>query len=61
MKRKVCRECKLFVQGDVCPICKRDVFSESWQGRIHFINAEKSFIAGQIGVTENGEYAIKVR
>lgn len=61
MKRRVCRECKIFVQGDVCPICKKDSFSESWQGRIHFVNAEESYIAKQMGVTKNGEYAIKVR
>jgi len=61
MKRKACKQCKVFVPGDVCPICKKDGFTESWQGRIHFVDAEKSFIAKQMGVTEDGEYAIKVR
>lgn len=61
MKKKVCRECKIFVKDKVCPICKKDSFSESWQGKIYFVNAEKSFIGKQMGITHEGEYAIKVR
>ena len=60
-KKKVCKTCKIFTTKDVCPICKRDAFSTSWQGRIVFVDAEKSFIATQMDVNENGEYAIKVR
>lgn len=36
-------------------------FSENWQGRVFFIRAEKSRIAKEMDVEENGEYAIKVR
>lgn len=61
MKKKVCRTCKLFVEGDVCPVCKRDSFATQWQGRIVFVDAGNSFIAKQMGVEQNGEYAIKVR
>jgi RNA polymerase subunit RPABC4/transcription elongation factor Spt4 len=60
-KKKVCRNCKLFVEEDICPQCKKDVFSNTWQGRIFFTDAKNSFIAKQMGVEENGEYAIKVR
>jgi len=61
MKKKVCRNCKIFVETDVCPLCKKDSFSTQWQGRIHFVNAKESFIAKQMGVENDGEYAIKVR
>lgn len=61
MKKKVCKNCKLFVDGDVCPLCKKDSFANSWQGKITIVNAEKSFIAKQMGFTAEGEYAIKVR
>ena len=61
MKRKVCRNCKLFVDGDICPQCKRAEFSTTFQGRISFVDAQGSHIGKQMGVTENGEYAIKVR
>jgi RNA polymerase subunit RPABC4/transcription elongation factor Spt4 len=60
-KKKVCRNCKLFVEENVCPICKRDSFSQQWQGRIYFVNAKDSFIGKQMGVEQDGEYAIKVR
>lgn len=36
-------------------------FSENWKGRIFFLDTEKSKIAREMGVEEEGEYAIKVR
>ncbi len=61
MARKVCKNCKLFYKGDNCPICKGNQTAVSWQGRINIIDANKSMIAKKIGITEKGEYAIKVR
>ena len=61
MARKVCKKCKLFVQGDQCPLCKGHSFSESWKGRVFIVNPEKSEIAKNIGITAKGEYALKVR
>jgi len=61
MKRKVCRKCRIFVKGEQCPVCKGSNFSESWNGRINILNAEKSEIAKKINLNSNGEYAIKVR
>ncbi|MBN2141831.1 DNA-directed RNA polymerase subunit E'' [Candidatus Woesearchaeota archaeon] len=61
-KRVVCRNCKIFFEeGGSCPVCKRNSFATSWQGRIQFINAEKSVIAQKMGVEKDGEYAIKIR
>lgn len=60
-KKKVCRKCKLFTEEDLCPICKKDSFTNTFQGRIHFLNTKKSRIAHEMDVTQNGEYAIKVR
>lgn len=61
MKKKVCKKCKLFVEGNECPICKTNQFSTNWQGRLYVINANKSLIAEKIALHANGEYAIKVR
>ena len=60
-KKQVCRSCKIFVEDDVCPICKRTSFATVWQGRIHFLNVGKSTIAKKMGIEKDGEYAIKVR
>ena len=61
MKKKVCKKCKMFVEGNQCPTCKNDQFSVSWQGRLHILDTNKSFIAKKIGIGIKGEYAIKVR
>ena len=59
--KKVCKKCRLFVEGQECPICKGSNFTETWKGRINVTDAEKSEIAKKIGITIKGEYAIKVR
>jgi len=61
MKRKVCTNCKLFVDSESCPHCKGNKFSVNWQGRVYINNPEKSTIAQKMGIAANGEYAIKVR
>lgn len=60
-KKKVCKHCKMFVEGSECPNCKDNKFTNTWQGRIFIANPEKSEIAKKIGVTAKGEYAIKCR
>ncbi len=36
-------------------------FTSTWQGRLYVSDAANSLIAGKIGITEKGEYAIKIR
>jgi len=60
-KKKVCKSCKLFVDKDVCPLCKNSNFAANWQGRIYIADPNKSYIAKQMGLKEQGEYAIKVK
>jgi len=61
MKRKACKTCKIFVEGNECPICKGNQFTLNWKGRIYIIDANKSEIAKKMGTPVKGEYAIKVR
>jgi len=61
MKNKVCKKCKVFVEGSECPLCKGNQFSTSWQGRLFVVDPDKSTIAQKIGLKAKGEYAIKVR
>lgn len=61
MKKKVCKTCKIFVEGNECPVCKNNQFSTNWQGRINIIDASKSEIAKKVGIEIKGEYAIKCR
>ena len=61
MKNKVCKKCKIFVDGNECQICKGNVFSTNWQGRMFIVDPTKSLVAEKIGLKVKGEYAIKVR
>ena len=61
MSKKVCRTCKIFVEGPSCPICKRNQFSDNWKGRLVIIDSQKSIIANNMDITVKGEYAIKVK
>lgn len=61
MSKKVCKTCRIFVEGDKCPICRNSNFTDNWKGRIYILNAEKSKIAQKAGLKVKGEYAIKVR
>ncbi len=61
MKKKVCKKCRIFVEGDKCPLCNGNQFSENWQGRINILDASKSDIAKNVGIEVKGEYVIKTR
>lgn len=60
-KKKACKNCKIFVDGGECPVCKGTNFSTSWHGRIHVLDVNKSDIGQKIGAPVKGEYAIKTR
>lgn len=60
MKKKACKKCKIFVEGDECPVCKESNFVTNWKGRINVLDANKSNVAKKVGIAVKGEYAIKV-
>lgn len=51
----------MFVEGEVCPACKGNNHTTSWQGRVYVNDVERSMIAKEINIKVKGEYAIKVR
>lgn len=60
-KEKVCRTCKIIVQDELCPICKKSSFSTNFNGRMIILDAKRSEIAKKSGIEHNGEFAIKVK
>jgi len=62
MSRKICKNCKLFVDKNVstCPSCKGHQFGENFKGRIFILEPGKSEVAKKMEITYPGEYAIKV-
>ncbi|MBR9690812.1 DNA-directed RNA polymerase subunit E'' [Candidatus Woesearchaeota archaeon] len=61
MSKKVCKTCKIMIEGDECPICKKNQFSTNFQGKVSVLDPERSEIAKVMGFKAKGEYAIKVR
>jgi len=59
--KKVCKRCKILVEGEECPICKKNQFSNNFQGTVYIVDAQKSEIAKAMGLEVKGEYAIKVK
>ena len=60
-KKKVCKRCRLFVEGDSCPNCSSSDFSDSWNGTLFVNDPARSMIAEKVGIKLKGEYAIKVK
>ncbi|MEF8774719.1 MAG: transcription elongation factor subunit Spt4 [Halobacteriales archaeon] len=62
--RRVCRECHRVVDdpdAEVCPACGSSSLTEDWAGYVIIADPEASEIAEEMGVTEAGAYALKVR
>ena len=58
---KACKQCHLIIdEGEICPRCK-GALSREWQGYGIIVDSNRCDIARQIGVKENGKYALKVR
>lgn len=61
VKKKVCKNCRIFVKGSECPLCKSTDLTTSWKGKIIVIDSSKSEIAEKLDIKVKGEYAIKTR
>ncbi len=62
--RLVCRECHRVVDAvdlEQCPSCGSTSLTEDWAGYVIIAHPETSRIAEEMGVTEPGQYALKVR
>jgi len=62
IKEKACKICKfIYEEGNTCPKCGAKEFTESFKGKLFVANAEKSEIAKNININDNGMYAVKTR
>ncbi|MEK6861802.1 MAG: transcription elongation factor subunit Spt4 [Nanoarchaeota archaeon] len=59
--KKACSECRIFVEGPTCPVCKGNKFSENWKGRIYIVDPNRSEVAKNLNLKVKGEYAVKVK
>ena len=61
MKQKACRVCNRIYEGDKCPSCGSEEFTESFKGRIVVLNPEKSEISQKLKLKGKGNFAFKTR
>jgi DNA-directed RNA polymerase subunit E" len=62
--RLVCRECHRVqdsAEADTCVACGSSSLTEDWAGYVVITHPDRSEIAAEMGVTEPGKYALKVR
>ena len=61
VKQKACLTCKVIFEGERCPICNETTFTDSFKGRMHIFNPEKSKIAKNLKILHKGEFTIKTK
>ena len=59
--KKVCKNCKIFVDEQKCPICGNNQFLTNWKGRVIILDPEQSEIAKKLNIKRKGTYALKTR
>ena len=62
--RLACRECHFVQEGietEACAACGSTSLTEDWAGYVVIAHPERSEIAAEMGVTQPGTYALKVR
>ncbi|MBN3036907.1 MAG: DNA-directed RNA polymerase subunit E'' [Candidatus Diapherotrites archaeon] len=58
---KACKNCKIVIKkGDVCPLCGKSDLTTNWKGFTYVFDAERSEIAGKLGVNTPGKYALRM-
>ncbi len=58
---KVCRNCKRFVEGNICPVCNATAFSRSWKGVAYINDPNESEVAGILNIRAPGKYCLWVK
>ncbi|MCK5449716.1 DNA-directed RNA polymerase subunit E'' [Candidatus Pacearchaeota archaeon] len=58
-KEKSCLNCRTIYFGDKCSNCGETPSSNTFKGRIHVFDAEKSEMAENMKINSEGEFAIK--
>jgi len=61
MGRRACKICKRIYEGDRCPECGSQEYSEDFKGRVMIFDSEKSEVAGKLKIKKSGLYAIKTK
>lgn len=61
MVEKACRNCRMIVEGDACPLCKTSELTDKWGGLLLIIEPEKSELAAKAAIKVPGRYAVRIK
>lgn len=61
IKEKACLNCKVVYEGDKCPICNENIFTESFKGKVYINDPENSEVAKNMKINNKGMFAIKTK
>ena len=58
---RACRNCKIIIEENVCPICKGTDLSDDYSGLLIVVEPEGSQMAQKMDIKKEGRYALKIR
>lgn len=58
---KACKACRAVFTGAKCPKCGSTESVDSFKGKVSIIKVEQSEIAKNLGLKENGNFAVRLR
>jgi DNA-directed RNA polymerase subunit E" len=58
--QKACKQCKTIFEGNKCPNCGSEEFSDNFKGKVIVLNPEESEVAKNLKVQKKGKFAIKI-
>lgn len=61
MTIKACKKCNRVYEGEKCPNCGNQEYSEEIKGKVIIFDPENSEIAKNVKITNKGTYAIKIK
>ena len=59
-KERACKICKTIYEGDKCPNCGSQEYSEDFKGKIIILDPENSEVAKNMKIAKKGTYTIKL-
>ncbi|MFH1431320.1 MAG: transcription elongation factor subunit Spt4 [Nanoarchaeota archaeon] len=57
--QKACKNCAAIYEGDKCPQCGSQEYTEEIKGKMVILDSEKSEIAKKVKITKKGTYTIR--
>lgn len=58
-KLKACKNCGYLTEENTCPACGSKEFADKYKGKVVVFDKDNSQVAKQLGIEENGTYALK--